>query len=175
MSDDPPHELHLQVPCKFRAIAAVIHAIFAIPMGLIVTFYLWMLFVGSSEMSSNTTQVLTIVFYFIFVSLPIMAIWPIISWVMWLATRAIHPFVDLAGRDVLNYTLGNLISTLGLTILLVVVSRSLYMVPYFHEVSFGILNFVVAAFVMNSIFSGLFALRGDRYQSILIHPFVRAK
>jgi uncharacterized Tic20 family protein len=175
MSDDRSNELHPQIPFKFRAIAAVIHAIFAIPMGISVAFYLWMLFVGGSEMSSKQNQLLTIVFYFIFVSLPMMAIWPIISWVMWLTTRTIHAFVDLAGRDVLNYALGNLISTLGLTILLVVTSRFLYKVPYFHEVSFGILNFVVAAFVMNSIVASMFALRGDRYQSILIHPFVRAK
>jgi uncharacterized Tic20 family protein len=175
MRNDRPDELHPQIPFKFRTIAAVLHAVFALPMGLSVGFYLWMLIVGGSEMSSKTNQLLTIVFYFIFVSLPMMAIWPIISWVMWLATRAIHPFVDLAGRDVLNYTLGNLISTLGLTILLVVVSGFLYKVPYFHEVSFGILNFVVAAFVLNAFVAGIFALRGDRYQSILIHPFVRAK
>jgi uncharacterized Tic20 family protein len=175
MSDDRSNELHPQIPFKFRAIAAVIHAIFAIPMGLSVAFYLWMLFVGGSQMSSKTNQILTIVFYFIFASLPMMAIWPIITWATWLATRAIHPFVDLAGRDVLNYTLGNLISILGLTILLVVMSSFLYKVPYFHEVSFGILNFVIAAFVMNSIVAGMFALRGDRYQSILIHPFVRDK
>jgi uncharacterized Tic20 family protein len=175
MRDDRSNEQHPQIPTKFRAIAAALHAVFAIPMGLSVAFYLWMLFVGGSEMSSKQNQLLTIVFYFIFVSLPMMAIWPIISWVMWLATRAIHPVVDLAGRDVLNYALSNLISTLSLTILFVVISGFLYKVPYFHEVSFGMINFVVAAFVTNSIIAGIFALRGDRYQSILIHPFVRAK
>jgi uncharacterized Tic20 family protein len=173
MREDRHDELQPQVPIEFRTIATVLHAIFAIPMGLTVGFYLWILLFGGREMSGKDSQVLTIVFYFLFVGLPITLIWPIISWAIWMITRTMHPFVDLAGRDVLNYTLGNLITTLGLTILLVVVSGSLYKVPYFHEVSFGILNFVVTAFVINSIVAGIFALRGDRYRSILIHPFIR--
>jgi uncharacterized Tic20 family protein len=173
MRDDRPDKLQPQIPIEFRRIAAILHAIFAIPMGLTVGFYLWILLVGGSQMSGKDSQVLTVIFYFLFVGLPITLIWPIISWAIWMITRTMHPFVDLAGRDVLNYTLGNLMTTLGLTILLVVVSGSLYKVPYFHEVSFGILNFVVTAFAINSITAGIFALRGDRYQSILIHPFIR--
>jgi uncharacterized Tic20 family protein len=169
MRDNLPDELQPHIPIKFRTIAAALHAIFAIPMSLAVGSYSWILLVGGSQMSSKDSLVLTIVLYFVCINLPMTLILPIISWVTWKIVRTMHPFVDLAGRDMLNYTLGNSIATLSLTILLVVVSRSLYHVPYFHEVSFGILNFVVTAFVINSIVAGIFALRGDRYQSILIY------
>jgi uncharacterized Tic20 family protein len=175
MREDRPDELQPQIPIKFRTIAAVLHAIFAIPMGLSVGLYLWMLLFGGSEISSQQNQILTIVLYFVCISLPMTLILPIISWGTWVITKAMHPVVDLAGRDVLNYTLGNLISTICLAILLGVTNGFLYKVPYFNEVSFGILNLVIAAFVMTSIVAGIFALRGDRYQSILIHPFVRGK
>ena len=175
MREDRPDELPPKIPIEFRTISAVLNAIFAIPMGLIVGFYLWILLSGGSEMSGKDSQVLTIMFYFLFVGLPITLILPIISWVIWMITRTMHPFVDLIGRDVLNYTLCNLITTIGSTIMVVIASRSLYTVPYVHEVSFGILHFEIAAFVINSIVAGIFSLRGDRYQSILIYPFVRDK
>ncbi len=174
MRDDLPDPIPPEIPCKFRAIAAVLHASFAIPMGLSVAFYLWILLSGS-QLSGKDSQVLTILLYFIFVSLPMTLIWPLISWIIWKISSFIHPFVDLAGRDALNYALGNLILTICLTIALTVASTSLYMVPYFYEVSFGILNFVVAAFVMNSIVAGSLAFRGDRYRSLLIYSFVRDK
>jgi uncharacterized Tic20 family protein len=175
MRVDRPDEPHPQIPLKFRTMAAILHAIFAMPMGLTVGFYLWILLFGSSQMSGKDSQILTMLLYFICINLPMTLILPIISWVIWTISRTIHPFVDLAGRDLLNYTLGNLISTIGLTIMIVIVNGSLYKVAYFKEVSLGILNLVVATFVANSIGAGIFALRGDRYQSILIHPFIRGR
>jgi uncharacterized Tic20 family protein len=175
MKGNLPNAPPPQIPLKFRTIAAFLHALFAIPMGLTVTFYLWMLLVGDSQMS-DLDGPLTIGFYFIFFTLPMTLIWPIINWIAWASLRNIHPFVELAGRDVLNYALGNLILTLGLTVMVVIASGFLDKVPYFsRDVSFGILNFVGAAFVINSLVASIFAFRNKRYQSLLIYPFVRDK
>jgi uncharacterized Tic20 family protein len=160
------------VPFKFRMIATILHSIFAIPMGLNVVFYLWLVFIEGRSMSNGKNLVMTVVFYFFFISLPTILLWPIISWGTWQITRAIDPFVDLAGRDVFNYTLSNLATTLCLTVVLVVISGILYKVKYFHEVSLTILVLVVAVFVMTSIVAGIFSFRGYRFSNILIHPFL---
>jgi uncharacterized Tic20 family protein len=158
---------------KFRMIAATLHAIFAIPMGLNILFYFWMVFLEGNSMSNSQNLIMTVVFYFFFISLPIILFWPIVSWGAWQITKTIDPFVDLAGQDVLNYTLGNSIAIFCLTVALFVINGTLYKVKYFHEVSLAILILVVATFVMTSVVAGIFALRGYRLNNILIHPFWR--
>ena len=124
-------------------------------------------------MSSRSSLMMTIVFYLMFVSLPLMVFLPIMSWAIWLITKDIDPFVDLAGRDVLNCALNNLILCLGLTVTIVVVSNFLSKLRYFLEVSSTILLLGVATLMMTSAVAGIFALRGDRFKNSLIHPFVR--
>jgi uncharacterized Tic20 family protein len=177
MSDNLPDDPPPQIPLKFRTIAAFLHALFAIPMGMTVTFYLWMLLVGDSQMSDVDGPVAIGPYFFIFLTLPMTLIWPIINWIAWASLRNIHPFVDLAGRNALNYALANLILTLGLTVMVFIAIGflDLYKVPYFNDVSFGILNFVGAAFVIHSLVASIFAFRNKRYQSRLIYPFVRDK
>lgn len=173
MTDDRADRLSQRIPLKFRAIAALLHALFAIIMGLSVSFYLWMIFIGSNDMSSRSSLMMTIVFYLMFVSLPLIVVLPVMSWTIWLITKDLDPFVDLAGRDAINYALNNLILILGLTVMIVAISNFLSKLKYFHEVSSTILLLGVATFVMSSAVAGIFALRGYRFKNSLIHPFIR--
>jgi uncharacterized Tic20 family protein len=173
MNDDRTDRLRQSIPLRFRILAAVLHAIFAVPMGLNVGFYSWIVFIEGGSMSSTQSLLMTVVFYFFFISLPMILFLPIISWVIWQITKQIDPFVNLAGRDVLNYALSNLAAILALTIIFFVVSGALYKLKYFEEVSFAILILVIAVFVMISVIAGIFALRGYRFNNILIYPFLQ--
>ena len=173
MSDDRADRLSQQIPLKFRKISALLHAIFALPMGLNIGFYLWLVFIGSRDLSSYTIALVTILFYLLCVSLPLVVVLPIMSWAMWRVTREIDPVVDRAGRDVLNYAISNLISILCLTVTIVVISGFLFKMKYFLEVSLATLLLSVAAFAMTSTVAGVFALRGYRFKNRLIHPFIK--
>ena len=156
------------ITIKFRIIAAVLYAMFAIPIGLTTIVFPWLLIIGG-EIKSITE---TILFYFFFLSLPSVMIWPIISWVLWLTTKAIHPFVDLAGRDVLNYTLNNLIAVVSFVFVFAATSGILYKVKYFNIISMTILNTMIAVYVFTAIVAGVFAFKGYHFKNSLIHPFV---
>jgi uncharacterized Tic20 family protein len=149
----------------------LLHAVFAIPIGLMTIVLPGMLMIDGALNLKNLTE--TVLLYFCFLSLPFILFSPIISWVLWLATKPMNPFVDLVGRDAINYTLSGSIAILCFTVTIFAISGTLYKIDYFHEISLTILNAVAAAYVVNSFVAGIFALRGYRFRSSLIHPFVR--
>jgi uncharacterized Tic20 family protein len=106
-------------------------------------------------------------------SLPLIIVLPIITWVLWLAVKSIDSFVDLAGRDAINYTVSSLIVIVCFTATIFAMSGTLYKLKYFYELSLHMLNGVAAAWVINSVVAGIFALRGYRFSNSLIYPFIR--
>jgi uncharacterized Tic20 family protein len=171
MNDDR-HNSPQQIPFKFRSISALLHAIFAIPMGLNIGFYLWMGFIAASRMDP-VSFVVTIIFYFFCISLPLIIVLPTIVWVSWLVTKKINPFVDLHGRDVLNYTLSNSIAIALTIVMMIAISKSFTNIEYVNKLILIAACFVPISFSVNSIVSGIFAFRGYRLNSFLSYPFVR--
>jgi uncharacterized Tic20 family protein len=161
-----------QISFKYRSIAALLHAIFAMPMGLNIGFYLWMGFIADRQIDP-VSLVVRVMLYFFCVSLPLIIVWPTISWITWVTTKKIHPFVDLAGRDLLNYTLANSIAIILTLITFVVANNSLPSNEYIRKIMLTFLCLVPIAFAINAVIAGIFSFRGQRLSNILIHPFVK--
>ncbi len=96
---------------------------------------------------------------------------PIFAWTFWLTTLKIDRFVDLAGRDVINYSLNNLVMLLwsGVPLVLIFLVLALgnfssampskdNIINMFYGVSFGILFCIEIAYLIHAIISGIFAI-----------------
>ena len=152
---------------KIRYIAAALHLIFAIsklPVILIFT---------------QETHWIQLSFILIVVR-------PIVAWILWLITSRIDRFINLAGRDVINYSLNNLTLFLwiGFPLLMICIILSLAKIPLLISSgtsnivisgSVGILFCIEIAYLVHAIVASKFALQGHRFKSDRIHDFVRAE
>jgi uncharacterized Tic20 family protein len=162
------------IPFKIRLLAAGIHAIFAVPMGI---FLLFIVTVLISENSSGNYSMFGLIAVDFLIGLPMTIILPIVILIVWQITRKIHPFVDLSGKDVLNYSLNSLIVTIFFTF---VTSTTCGIVSIVNSstsivfiASLIIINAVPIVYTINSVVAGIYALRGYRFKNRLIHSFIQ--
>ncbi len=156
-----------RMPAKVRYIAAILHLIFAVSK-------LPVLLIFSLKPEP------------IFLSFALIFVRPIIVWIFWLITSKIDRFVDLAGRDIINYSLNNLVLSLwfGLPLAICVLGVALAAfssissykpMMIFFGIGFGILFCIEVAYLIHAVVASIFAIRGHRFQSRRIHHFVRAE
>jgi uncharacterized Tic20 family protein len=152
---------------KIRYIAAALHLIFAI-----------------SKLS--VILIFTQETHWIQLSFILIVIRPIVAWILWLITSRIDRFINLAGRDIVNYSLNNLTLFLwiGFPLLMIWIILALTKIPLLISSgtsniviggSVGILFCVEIAYLVHAIVASTFAFRGHRFKSDRIHDFVRAE
>jgi uncharacterized Tic20 family protein len=164
-----------RLPLKFRLLAAILYIIAGIPIGILAIYSLSILI--SNNTSYNFKNALIIDFLF---GLPSIIVLPFIAWIQWLITKRIHPFVDRAGRSIINYTLNMLM--LALCLLFIFISTcGIFtngnsggsMGDNFILVSLFTLNGLAIAHALNSVVAGIFALQGLQFKNRLVYPFLR--
>jgi uncharacterized Tic20 family protein len=177
MNEDRTDRLRQPIPRKFRLLAAGLHGIIFTILGLFLVFSAMVII--STGKANNLLEAI-LIYDFLF-GLPSIWVLPTIGWIAWLITKRTDVFVDRAGRDVLNCTLNILI--LAILFLFVacmtcgVLMSTQYLQPpagdTFITISLISINCLAIAYFLNSAISGIFALRGSRFQSRLIYPFIR--
>jgi uncharacterized Tic20 family protein len=102
---------------------------------------------------------------------------PIVALFSWRVTKNIHPFVDRSGRDAVNCALNMLVGTLSsilfCTFIFSVTCGVGNQDPTLFFISLFILCCVELAYFINSVITGIFALRGYSFKSRLIYPFIK--
>jgi uncharacterized Tic20 family protein len=166
-----------RIPARFRYLAAIHHLIFAI-----VTFPI---VVGIPFLNIfNNPTLIWIAFPLFITSLGM----PVFSWLLWILTRKIHPFIDLAGKDVRNYTINHLLVYL-LLIFITITTCGMTNSNYYSDLksstepSTTTQNILTAGPIMlycneagyfiNSVTSGIFSLRGSRFKNRLLISFIK--
>jgi uncharacterized Tic20 family protein len=148
-----------EIPQKLRLIASGTHMVGMIPL---------MLFSVLNILLTPSGAIFTI--------LPIV-LQPILALFAWRETKNIHSFVDISGRDAVNCALNTVLGT-SASILFVTFTFSVtcgigYQDPTLFYISLFILCCIEFAYFMNSVITGIFALRGYRFKSRLIYPFIK--
>ena len=163
-----------RLPPKIRTLAAVSHTIIGIPTGIFAVYGLSLLIFNRTNYSLQGLLIIDFLF-----GLPTVFLLPVIAWIQWRLTGRIHPFVDRAGRSVLNYTLN--MSLLILCLVFAFISTcGLAVNGYFGQslenfvlISLVTLNCIAIAYALNSVVSGIFAFRGLQFKNRLVYPFLR--
>jgi uncharacterized Tic20 family protein len=167
-----------RIPAKFRYLAAIHHLIFAIvTLPIAVGTPLNYIFRNSPQIAN----LLEVAFHLSILSHFGM---PIFSWLLWLLTRKIHPFIDLAGRDVRNYTFNHLL--VCLLIIFITFTTCGIKAPNSlsssrdSKTAGNILNGAMivlycneAGYFINSVTSAIFNIRGYRFKNRLLIPFIK--
>jgi uncharacterized Tic20 family protein len=162
-----------QIPLKFRAIAAGLQAIATIPAASVV--------ISPIAYATIINSVIYPEFAYLatgFISIAS----PIITWILWLFTKSIHPFVDESGRNAINYALNSLLGLLfsalfSVFVFAVTCGSGIGGLVQFGLVAIplcGIIFFCVAtAYFISSIVAGISAWNGSYFKSRFIYPFFR--
>ena len=162
------------IPFRIRLLSAGIHAIFAVSMGSFLLFVVFGLIKDNNPANHNMLGLIGIEFLF---GLPMTIALPAVIFIIWQITRKIHPFVDLSGKDVLNYSLNSLLATLSFSFVTCttcgVVSVINPAAGSIFVVGLIIINGVALAYTINSVVAGIYALRGYRFKNRLISPVIR--
>jgi uncharacterized Tic20 family protein len=154
-----------EIPERLRLIASGTHIVGIIP----VIFFS----VLPPIIVSPSGDILIVIIILAYISQPIAVSFG------WRASKHIHPFVDISGRDAvncaLNTLLGRIVSILFCTFIFSVTCGIGSEDPTLFLISLLILSFVEVAYFINSVITGIFALRGCRFNSILIYPFIKSE
>jgi hypothetical protein len=165
--------LNIQIPLKFRLIAAGLHAIFP---GSICSFLGFLASLLISLRSHVNPSLEFVNLYNLILGLMLILILPVIIWICWLIGRRIHPVINLAGQDAINCALNNLMVILSLAF---VFGTTCGVLNFNQLIANNILNSSLVVFDLlaifysiNSAISGIFTLRGNRFNNRLIYPFI---
>jgi uncharacterized Tic20 family protein len=162
------------IPLKIRLLAAGIYAIFAVPMG---SFLLFVTFVLISEINPTNHNLFGLIALDFFVGLPMTIVLPVVILIVWNITKKVHPFVDLAGKDVLNCSLNSLTTTILFSFVTCTTCGVVSMINpdagSIFVVGLILINGMALAYTINSVVAGIYALRGYRFKNRLIHSFIR--
>jgi uncharacterized Tic20 family protein len=184
-----------RTPLKFRILATSLHAIGAMPiMSIIAIGTSIMMFERNlaSMIPSHVKDFIPTSLHYLLiepvtsetvsnienVSIKIILISTIVTILMWRMTRQIHPFIDIAGKDAINYML-NAFSMIILCILLSMLALFLItggngtenMVPI--ELGFVTSYFIAISHFINSIVISIFVMNGYRFKNRLIYSFIQ--
>mgnify|MGYP000223331202 CR=1 FL=1 len=161
-----------QIPLKFRAIAAGLQAIATIPAASVVISPIAYTTIINSDIYPGFTYLATG-----FSLAP-----PIITWILWLFTNSIHPFVDESGRNAINYALNSSLGLLFSVLFSVFVFAVTCGSGIGGLVEFGLVAIslcgiifccVAIAYFISSIVAGINAWNGSYFKSRFIYPFFR--
>jgi uncharacterized Tic20 family protein len=160
-----------RISLKFRSIAAALHSVGTIVAGAIAL--MLFLIVMKQPMVRDTAGII----------LSILCS-PTVSWLMWLMTKSMDPFVDRVGKDAMNCTLTIWIITLcglGFYIFVFLMTCGSYLsggnngsftrTIEFIAAVFGVITIIYS---LNSAVAAIFALRGHGFKSFLTYPFIRS-
>ncbi len=160
---------------KTRVLATALHAIVGVPLGIFSIYGLSFLIFNNT--SFNLESLLIVDFLF---GVPSIFILPVLAWIQWLITKRIHPFIDLTGMSVLNYTLNMSLLMLCLLFAFIttcgVVSNGYFrqsLGDNFALISLVTLNCIAIAYFLNSVVSGIFTWKGLQFKNRLVYPFFR--
>jgi uncharacterized Tic20 family protein len=182
-----------RIPLKFRLLGALLHLLCMMPAALVVVRVVaWSEIVNKVKQifpQETSTQTLTDIYIHqrIWIPIIIAILGPLIAMLMWAITRKIHTSIDRFGRDALNCGLSSLLAILlsfviccsfTLFVLLTICGPFAILLltqpleVWITNVS-GFSGIISIPYFINSVVSGVFALRGYRFKSRLIYPFVR--
>ncbi len=165
-----------RIPAKFRYLAAIYYLLFAIVTGAITVNIISLAFRDNQGMNifglvSSFIILIATHFGMLF-----------LSFFFWISTSKIHPFIQLAGRDVTSYTMNN---ALILTLILMIFP-SLCGVYSASRLNFkfnpsditingmiAMMSFTNIVYSINSVVCGIFAIRGYHFENKFICPFTR--
>jgi uncharacterized Tic20 family protein len=160
-----------RIPAKFRYLAAIHHLIFAI--------VIFPIAVGIPLSNTSEIKNLLVVYFGLLIY-----VIPIFYWLLWILTRKIHPFIDLAGRDVRNYTINH--SLVCILIIFItfttcgIAAPNSFISSSNSKTAENILNGAMivlycneAGYFINSVTSAIFNIRGYRFKNRLLIPFVK--
>ena len=173
-----------QIPLKFRAIAAGLHAIATLP-AVSAILSLSQLFFSSFFTDIGISSIINgIPSRFIFI------ISPLIIWILWLFTKSIHPFIDRSGKNAINYALNSLLglmfsallfssifaATCGIAAISIggQTGSGLFEIGTKATIVCGIAFYCVAlAYLLSSLVAGIHVWNGSYFKSRFIYPFFR--
>lgn len=117
-------------------------------------------------------------FHALNVLFPILSIFSaLIIWIVWIFTRNIHPFVDLAGRNAFNCAINNLLWLMvGLTLCFSLFSLTCGIGsqdPGPVMLGLAFISFFALAYVIYALVAGIYALTGSNFKSRLIYTFLQ--
>ena len=173
-----------RIPLKFRAIAAGLHAIATLPAVSVILILSQIFFSSFFTNIGISTIINGIPVRFIFI------LSPILSWILWLSTKSIHPFIDRSGKNAINYALNSFLALLfsallsifvfGLTCGIAVVGigaqtgSGLTDLGMQASIVCAIATYCVAiAYPIGSTVAGINAWNGSYFTSRFIYPFER--
>jgi uncharacterized Tic20 family protein len=170
-----------RIPAKFRYLAAFHHLIFAIVTFPIVIIIPLSKIIFHTAITDSFAGILIISILLCFGM-------PIFSWLLWVLTGRIHPFIDLAGRDVRNYTINHSLVCL-LIIFITITTCGMTTSNYYSDLKSSqglstatkniltggtiVLYCNEAGYFMNSVTSVVFSIRGYRFKNRLLIPFIK--
>lgn len=106
----------------------------------------------------------------------------LIIWILWLFTRNIHPFINLAGRNALNCAINSLLwLTVGMTLVIMLFSLTCGvgnqnpspLMTNLLMISFTLVYLIMFASVIYALVAGIYAFSGFNFKSRLIYPFIQ--
>jgi hypothetical protein len=153
------------IPLKFRLLAAGLYLIGSIPIVLILLFVLILTMGGS---------ILTTIFNLL---VGVYIILVIVSAISWITTSEVHPFISKSRKIAINYALNNLVAIFLCAIFCVFVFMTTCGIgnqdPTPLLLSLLLFAGVMMMYLINSIVTAIFALRGYCFKSRLIYAFIR--
>jgi hypothetical protein len=165
-----------RMPLKIRLIAAGIHGLFII----YIIILLFLIIMTTAKNGSSNIPFYQIIFPIIFCS-PLILIVLVITWIFWLITSRIHPFIDIAGRDAMNCLLNCAIAVICCFLFMIwMIHITCGTVPYkpnqlsetLWTISTVSLVFIPIPYFLSSMISIIFTFMGYRWKNRLIYRFV---
>jgi uncharacterized Tic20 family protein len=162
-----------RISLNFRLIAATLHSVGTIVAGAIA----FMLFFVVMKQPMPPGDITAGIMLSILCS-------PTVSWLMWLMTKSLDPFVDRVAKDAMNCTLTIwmiMLCGMGLYIFVFLMTCGSYLSggnngSFTRTIEFvaAIFGAIAIVYSLNSAVAAIFALRGHGFKSFLTYPFIRS-
>ncbi len=162
--------MNYPLPLELRIRAAMLHAIGSIPMASVLAYVILESIPGGREAITGSIN------RHFFPSVGVVIIIPTVAvLILWQAIRKNHLFIDNSGRDAINSTLSSVIMSFMCLLVSMLLDWMRIGANDLSSIGFLIASiiFVSGVYFLNFVIAGIFTLRGYRFKSILIFPFIK--
>jgi uncharacterized Tic20 family protein len=166
--------MNSKIPLKFRSLTALLYFIGMIPLGSIVILSFSDNY-NNNRLTNYDSIISTLITYAIIFGFQISFYALVVSGLLWLFTKAKHPFVDRSGRYAFHYLLNSFIARVFYVFVLAstcgVVEESINHVLL--NTCLIIISCIEIAYFLNSLVASMFALKGRHFNNSFITPFIK--
>jgi uncharacterized Tic20 family protein len=160
-----------EIQLTSRSLAAFLYSIGMIPMGSVVAFSL-----NNNSIFQNYSSIAsTLIIYGIVIGSHTVFYTLVLSGLLWIFTKAKHPFVARSGRYAFHYALNALIMRVFYIFVFSmtcgVVAQSIS--DTLMSIYLVIIICIEIAYFMNSLIASILALRGYHFENSFITPFIK--